>query len=67
MTDWVSKRMRDENGYISPGVVRCKCGENVALVCDGVECMRCGQEYNLFGQRLMKDWTSEADDYRNEG
>jgi hypothetical protein len=67
MPEWVKHRERQPDGYIEPGVLKCHCGNFVTIDYDGVACSKCDQEYNLFGQRLMRNWRSEADDYRNEG
>jgi hypothetical protein len=63
--EWVQRRDRVAG---IPGVLKCACGREVVIDCDGVECEGCGQPYNLFGQRLRKNWEyGEAGDYRNEG
>jgi hypothetical protein len=67
MPNWIRRRQRDQHGFWHPGVLLCECGAHVVIEHDGVECDACGQQYNLFGQRLMRNWESEADDYRNEG
>ena len=70
MTEWVKRRARASDGYVEPGVLRCGCGALVTVDYDGIECHRCGQPYNLFGQRLRRDWSwseNEASDYRGEG
>jgi hypothetical protein len=57
---------------VVPGILKCECGEHVTISHDGVECSKCKQPYNLFGQRLRRDYRNvemygEAADYMNEG
>jgi Zn finger protein HypA/HybF involved in hydrogenase expression len=49
---------------VIPAIIECReCDHPVELYIDGVECSKCGQHYNLFGQRLIvtrRHW-SETD------
>lgn len=55
--------------YVEPAVGLCHCGTAVALDADfayhsAVQCEKCGQWYNLFGQKLVDPeyWEEDDDD-----
>jgi Zn finger protein HypA/HybF involved in hydrogenase expression len=59
-----------ERSFVEPAVIRCHCGAAVILDRDdgyGIACDKCGQLYNLGGQRLVPrdQWEEpiEPDDY----
>lgn len=60
MPEWIRKREvqrpEGEPKKVIPGILRCECKAEVTISHDGVACPSCGQPYNLFGQRLRRDW-----------
>lgn len=77
MPNWIKRpeTLRDALGHYEGrtiGEVRCDCGETVRITHDGVECGKCAQPFNLFGQMLRRDHRlvtayGEAADYLDEG
>lgn len=67
MAHFIQRRQKREDGTVVPGVLQCNCGTSFTLQFDSQGCPNCQQPYNLAGQRLQRDWSCEADDYRNEG
>ena len=64
---WFEER---EHTIIEPAVGKCVCGCEVELDADfayhgAVQCEKCGQWYNLFGQKLIDPeyWEMDDDDY----
>jgi hypothetical protein len=64
---WFEER---EHTIVEPAVGKCHCGCEVELDADfayhgAVQCEKCGQWYNLFGQKLINPEYWEDDDYYN--
>jgi hypothetical protein len=66
---WFEER---EHTIIEPAVGKCHCGCEVELDADfayhgAVQCEKCGQWYNLFGQKLVdpKYWEEDDPYYNN--
>jgi hypothetical protein len=67
---WFEER---EHTIVEPAVGKCVCGCEVELNADfsyhgAVQCEKCGQWYNLFGQALVDPeyWEDDDDDYYDE-
>ena len=63
---WFEER---EHTIVEPAVGKCSCGREVELDADfayhgAVQCEKCGQWYNLFGQKLLNPeyWEEDDDD-----
>ena len=59
-----NKVVRKERNYREPAHGTCKCGEEVYMVnsyMGAVQCPKCGQWYNLFGQELLPPEQWEED------
>ena len=63
---WFEER---EHTIVEPAVGKCSCGCEVELDADfayhgAVQCEKCGQWYNLFGQKLVSPeyWEEDDDD-----
>lgn len=61
------QRRKKENGVVTPGILKCDCGTVFTLQFDDIACPKCGQHYNLAGQRLKDPEDRDPYEYRPDG